>query len=54
MLVRSYETISNAKVYVTCLENAELIKVLYNAFITMKIRSANIVMEMCHKIQGAY
>src|SRR5262249_37445546 len=50
MIVEFYESINKAKVYVTGLENAELIKVLYNTFITTKICFANTVMEFCHKI----
>ena len=43
-----YSTITNATVYSTTLENAELIKVSYNTFITTKIVLANNIMEMCH------
>ena len=43
-----YSTINNAVVYSTTLENAELIKVSYNTFITTKIVLANNIMEMCH------
>ena len=43
-----YSTITDAVVYSTTLENAELIKVSYNTFITTKIVLANNIMEMCH------
>lgn len=35
------------------IESAELAKVCYNTFISMKIAFANTVMEMCHRIPGA-
>ena len=43
-----YKTITDAEVFSTTLENAEMIKVSYNTFITTKIVLANNVMEMCH------
>jgi len=43
-----YKTINDAEVYSTSLENAELIKVSYNTFITTKIVLVNNIMEMCH------
>ena len=45
-----YKTITNAEVFSTTLENAEMIKVSYNTFITTKIVLANNVMEMCHNL----
>jgi UDPglucose 6-dehydrogenase len=45
-----YKTITNAEVFSTTLENAEMIKVSYNTFITTKIVIANNVMEMCHNL----
>jgi UDPglucose 6-dehydrogenase len=45
-----YKTINNASVYSTTLENAELIKVSYNTFITTKLVLVNNIMEMCHKL----
>jgi UDPglucose 6-dehydrogenase len=36
------------KIYETNIENAELIKVVYNTFIGTKIAFANTVMELCH------
>ncbi len=38
--------------YRTGLENAELIKVLYNTFISTKIAFANTAMELCHRLPG--
>jgi UDPglucose 6-dehydrogenase len=45
-----YKTITDAEVFSTTLENAEMIKVSYNTFITTKIVLANNVMEMCHNL----
>jgi len=45
-----YKTISESEVYTTTLENAELIKVSYNTFITTKLVLANNIMEMCHHL----
>ena len=40
----------HAPVYDTTIENAELIKVLYNTFISTKLSFTNVVMEMCSKL----
>lgn len=45
-----YKTITDAEVYSTTLENAELIKVSYNTFITTKLVLVNNIMEMCHRL----
>tara|TARA_Y100000356_G_scaffold130332_1_gene132476 strand:- start:2708 stop:3964 length:1257 start_codon:yes stop_codon:yes gene_type:complete len=45
-----YKTIMHAPVYDTTIENAELIKVLYNTFISTKLSFTNVVMEMCSKL----
>jgi UDPglucose 6-dehydrogenase len=45
-----YKTITHAPVFETTIENAELIKVTYNTFISTKLAFSNIVMEMCHKL----
>ena len=45
-----YGTINNKPFFETSIRNAELIKVLYNTFIGMKIVFANTAMEICHKI----
>ncbi|HWP49028.1 MAG TPA: nucleotide sugar dehydrogenase [Candidatus Limnocylindrales bacterium] len=47
-----YRTLHNKPFYETTIENAELIKVVYNTYITMKICYANTLMEICHKIPG--
>lgn len=44
-----YRTIHDRPMFNTTVENAELIKVLYNTFIGMKIAFANTIMEICHK-----
>jgi len=50
-LVRQfYSTITTAEVFSTTLENAEMIKVSYNTYITTKIVMANNIMEMCHNL----
>ena len=45
-----YKTITHAPVFETTIENAELIKVTYNTFISTKLAFSNTVMEMCHKL----
>jgi len=45
-----YKTINNSPFYETTLENAELIKVVYNTFISTKIAMMNTVMETCHHL----
>jgi UDPglucose 6-dehydrogenase len=47
-----YSTIHSKPFYETTIENAELIKVAYNTFISMKIDYANTLMEICHRIPG--
>ncbi|MBI5240934.1 MAG: hypothetical protein HY926_10720 [Elusimicrobia bacterium] len=49
---RFYRTIHGAPFYRTTMENAELIKVVYNTFISTKIAFANTVMELCHRLPG--
>jgi UDP-glucose 6-dehydrogenase len=48
-----YSTIHNAPVMEMSIESAEITKVLYNLFISMKITYANVIMDLCHKIDGA-
>ena len=43
-----YKTICDRPVFSTTLENAELIKVCYNTFISTKVAIANTIMEICH------
>ena len=45
-----YSSFIHAPIYDTTLENAELIKVLYNTFISTKLAFTNTVMELCHKL----
>ena len=47
-----YATLHDRPLYETSIENAELIKVSYNTYITMKVSFANVLMEICHKIDG--
>jgi UDPglucose 6-dehydrogenase len=47
-----YRTLHDRPFYETSIENAELIKVAYNTFITMKVCFANTLMEVAHKIDG--
>ena len=43
-----YRTINKSPFYETTIENAEMIKVVYNTFISTKIAKMNTVMETCH------
>ncbi len=45
-----YRTLHHSPFYDTTIENAELIKVIYNTFIGTKIAFVNTVMEMCHHL----
>ena len=45
-----YKSFIHAPIFKTTIENAELIKVTYNTFISTKISFANTIMEMCHKL----
>jgi UDPglucose 6-dehydrogenase len=47
-----YSTIHSKPVYKCTIEEAELIKVTYNTYITMKICLANTVMEVSHKLDN--
>ncbi len=49
-LVKFYKTINNSPIFKTNVENAELIKVVYNTFISTKISFINSVMETCHSL----
>lgn len=48
-----YRTIHAAPFRRTTIEEAEIIKVLYNTFISTKIAFANTAMELCHRVPGA-
>jgi UDPglucose 6-dehydrogenase len=48
-----YRTIHSAPFQRTTLEEAEIIKVLYNTYISTKIAFANTAMEICHHTPGA-
>ena len=45
-----YKTINDSPFFKTTLENAELIKVVYNTFISTKISMINTIMETCHHL----
>lgn len=47
-----YSTLHDRPVYRCTIEEAELIKVSYNTFITMKICLANTIMEVSHKLRN--
>ena len=47
-VIEFYKTICDRPVFATSLENAELIKVCYNTFISTKVAMANTIMELCH------
>ena len=48
-----YKSINNnVIIYKTTIENAELIKMCYNTFISSKIAIANTIMELCHHLPG--
>ena len=47
-----YKTLHDKEVYECTIDEAELIKVSYNTFITMKICLANTVTEMSHKLNN--
>lgn len=44
-----YGTVHDRPVHAVSIESAELLKVAYNCFISMKIVYANMLMEICHK-----
>jgi UDPglucose 6-dehydrogenase len=47
-----YSTLHDRPVYKCTIEEAEMIKVTYNTYITMKICLANTVMELSHKLNN--
>ena len=53
-LKKFYGTIHNAPVFQTEIASAELAKVAYNTYISMKIVFINTMMEICHKTGRQY
>lgn len=49
-VTKFYNTLHNSEVFQCTIEEAEMIKVSYNTFITMKICLANTIMEASHKL----
>ncbi len=49
-VIKFYKTINKARIFNTTIENAELIKVSYNTFISTKISFINTLMEASHKL----
>lgn len=47
-----YSTICDAPVFTTSIENAEMIKVTYNTFITTKTVLGNTIMDLCSRLPG--
>jgi UDPglucose 6-dehydrogenase len=47
---RFYATLHSVPFHCTTLEEAEVIKVLYNTFVSTKIAFANTAMELCHHV----
>lgn len=47
-----YKTICDAPVFSTSIENAEMIKVSYNTFITTKTVLGNTIMDLCSRLPG--
>jgi UDPglucose 6-dehydrogenase len=47
-----YSTLHDRPVYKCTIEEAEMIKVTYNTYITMKVCLANTVMELSHKLEN--
>lgn len=47
-----YTTICDAPVFATTIENAEMIKVTYNTFITTKTVLGNTIMDLCSRLPG--
>lgn len=49
-VVALYRTVHDRVIYHTTVRNAELVKVLYNTFISLKIVFANTAMELAHRV----
>lgn len=52
VLKQFYATIHGAPVFATTIPSAELAKVAYNTYISMKIAFINTFMEICHKTEA--
>lgn len=52
MMESFYKTIHDRPLHVTSIENAELIKVLYNTYISTKLAFSSTVLELCSKVKG--
>lgn len=50
LVTQFYRTLHNKPVFQTTIKNAELIKVVYNTFISTKIAFINTIAELCHKV----
>ncbi|MDX1382282.1 MAG: hypothetical protein R3190_01500 [Thermoanaerobaculia bacterium] len=51
-LERFFASLSGAPAVVTTVANAELVKLAYNAFITLKLGFANSLLELAHRVPG--
>tara|TARA_B100000965_G_C19586462_1_gene755977 strand:+ start:505 stop:1770 length:1266 start_codon:yes stop_codon:yes gene_type:complete len=49
-LIKFYKSINKSPIFKTNIENAELIKVVYNTYISTKISFINSIMETCHSL----
>ena len=49
-LIKFYKSINKSPIFKTNIENAELIKVVYNTYISTKISFINSIMETCHNL----
>lgn len=52
LAIEFYKTICDAPVFSTSIENAEMIKVSYNTFITTKTVLGNAIMDLCSRLPG--
>lgn len=52
LVTEFYKTICDAPIFSTSIENAEMIKVTYNTFITTKTVLGNTIMDLCSRLPG--
>jgi UDPglucose 6-dehydrogenase len=52
IMIDFYKTICDCPVFSTSIENAEMIKVSYNTFITTKTVLGNTIMDLCSRLPG--